>query len=193
MYQPDEGIGDIPEETIRIAQAAFPKGNIDMRMRDTFGVMFDQADFKRLYSRLGQPGIAPWRLLLVMIMQDAESLSERQAAEAVRGRLDWKYVLGLTLDDSGFDDSVLSEFRARLIEGEAEHVVLDRMLSHFQEQGLVAGGGRQRTDSTPVLAAVRSLNRLELVGETLRATLNNVAQVVPDWLREQVPLTGYER
>ena len=193
MYTPEESMGSIPEETIRIAQAAFPKGNVHMRMRDTFGVMFDQADFKRLYSRLGQPGIAPWRLLLVMIMQYAENLSDRQAADAVRGRIDWKYVLGLALDDSGFDYSVLSEFRDRLMEGQAEQVVLDRMLAHFQEHGLVAGGGRQRSDSTHVLAAVRSLNRLELVGETLRATLNNLAHIVPDWLREQVPLSWYER
>ena len=102
-------------------------------------------------------------------------------------------MLGLALEDSGFDYSVLSEFRSRLIEGRAEHMLLGQMLAHFRERGLLSAGGRQRTGSTHVLAAVRSLNRMELVGETMRATLNMLANVAPDWLREQVPIAWYER
>src|SRR5215216_5161727 len=102
MYSREQEIGSIPEETIRVARAAYPKGNVHMRMRDTFGILFEKADFQKMYSRFGQPGIAAWRLMLVTIMQYKEDLSDRQAAEAVRGRIDWKYVLGLALDDAGF-------------------------------------------------------------------------------------------
>ena len=112
------------------------------------------------------------------------------AADAVRGRIDWKYALGLALTDPGFDHTVLSEFRTRLVEGQAELLLLDALLRRLQEEGLVKARGRQRTDSTHVLAAVRGLNRLEQrVGETLRAGLNELATVAPGWLREVAPVT----
>ena len=186
-------LGPIPADTQRAARAAFPKGNVHMRMRDAFGMLFEDADFKVMYSRIGQPGIAPWRLLLVTIMQYAEDLGDRQAADAVRDRLSWKYVLGLGLEDAGFDWSVLSEFRDRLLEYEAAQHILEVMLEQFQARGLLAGGGRQRTDSTHVLSAMRSLNRLELVGETLRASLNGLASVVPAWVQSLAPLEWYAR
>ena len=101
-------------------------------------------------------------------MQFAENLTDRQAADAVRSRIDWKYALGLTLTDPGFDYSILSEFRQRLLTGGVEHQVFEAMLTRFKEKGLLKGRGKQRTDSTHILAAVRSLNRLELVGRTLQ-------------------------
>jgi transposase len=90
----------------------------------------------------------------------------------VRARIDWKYLLGLELTDPGFDFSVLSEFRARLIAGQAAQRLLDILLDGCRKQGLLTARGRQRTDATHVLAAIRTLNRLELVMETLRAALN---------------------
>ena len=90
----------------------------------------------------------------------------------MRGRIEWKYLLGLELTDPGFHHTVLSEFRSRLVAGQAEWRLLDGLLEQLQERGLLKAGGRQRTDSTHVLAAVRVLNRLERVGETLRATFN---------------------
>jgi transposase len=185
--------GSIPADTARAARAAFPKGNVHMRMRDAFGVLFEEADFKVMYSRLGQPGIPPWRLLLVTMMQFAEGLSDQQAADAVRDRLSWKYVLGLGLEDAGFDASVLSEFRDRLLEYQAEGHVFEVMLRRFQSRGLLGAGGRQRTDSTHVLSAMRTLNRLELVAETLRACLNGLARVAPSWVQALTPLDWYER
>jgi transposase len=122
--------------------------------------------------REGQPGLPAWRLALVTVLQFLENLSDRQAAEAVRARIDWKYALGMELSDTGFDFSVLSEFRERLIKGEAEQILLDRMLAHFKDKGLLKARGRQRTGSTHVLASVRVMNRPELVAETLRVTLN---------------------
>jgi transposase len=113
-----------------------------------------------------------------------QGLSDRQAAEAVRSRIDLKYALSLELDDPGFDFSVLCEFRARLLAGGRDQNLLEVMLEHLHQRGLVKARGKQRTDSTHVLAAVRSLNRLEFVGETMRAALNAVATSAPQWLIE---------
>jgi transposase len=176
-------IGEIPTETARAAKAAFPRDTLVMRFREEFADLFEDVDFRALYSRRGQPGLAPWRLALVTVLQFLEQLSDRQAADAVRARIDWKYALGLELTDPGFHFSVLSDFRARLVAGRAERLLLDKMLERFKHRGLVKVRGKQRTDSTHVLAAVHDLNLLEFVAETLRATLDDLAAVVPDWLR----------
>jgi len=144
-------------------------------------------------SQCGQPSMPPWRLALVTIMQFREHLADRQAAEAVRARIDWKYLLGLELTDPGFDFSVLSEFRDRLLTGSAEERLLDKLLEWCQTQGLIKARGRQRTDSTHVLASIRMLSRIELVAETLRAALNELATVAPDWLRAFAPLEWFDR
>ena len=180
-------IPPIPEETRRIAEAAFPRGNIYMRMRDELGAIYDDHLFASLFPPRGQPAASPWRLALTTVMQFAEGLSDRQAAEAVRSRIDWKYALSLELTDPGFDHTVLSEFRTRLVAGQAEQLLLETLLARVRERGLLKARGRQRTDSTHVLAAIRILNRLELVGETVRHALNSLAVVAPDWLRAQVP------
>ena len=178
-----EPIGDIPAETARVARAAFPKGTVVTQLRDAFETLYEDGDFRAVYSARGQPGLPPWRLALVTVFQFLEHLSDRQAADAVRGRIDWKYALGLELTDPGFHFSVLSEFRARLVAGGAEHLLLDRMLERFKARGILRARGKQRTDSTHVLAAVHDLHLLELVAETLRATLDDLAAAAPDWLR----------
>ena len=181
-----QSVPAVPEQTATVARAAFPKGNRYMRMRDELGPVFADDDFADLFPRRGQPAFAPWRLALVTVFQFAENLTDRQAADAVRARLDWKYALSLDIDDPGFDFSVLSEFRARLLSGEAEGRLLGRMLELFRDRELLANGGRQRTDATHILGAVRELNRLEIVGETLHAALNVLAQVAPAWLSDRV-------
>jgi transposase len=186
-------LAPIPEETARVARAAFPKGTLFMRMRDELGAIYHDDHFAALYPRRGQPAEAPWRLALVLVMQFVENLADRQAADAVRSRIDWKYALGLELGDPGFDFSVLSEFRARLIAGGREHQLLETMLERFSALGLVKARGQQRTDSTHVLAAVRNLGRLENIGETLRAALNRVAEVAPDWLAGLIDAEWFER
>ncbi|MBD2077244.1 IS1182 family transposase [Phormidium sp. FACHB-592] len=188
-----QAIPPVPEETSRVVHAAFPKGNRYMRMRDELGVFFSDQAFAHLYPHCGHAAQTPWRLALITIMQFAENLSDRQAAEAVRARIDWKYALSLELTDTGFDFSVLSEFRDRLRASGAEQQLLEIMLQAFQQKGLLKAHGRQRTDSTHVLAKVRDLTRLELIGETLRHTLNTIAKVEPDWLRAQVPDEWYDR
>jgi transposase len=186
-------IDPVPDATIRVARAAFPKGNPSLTLRDQLGVIFHDDDFVDLYPATGQPGLSPWRLAWVTILQFRETLSDRQAAEAVRARIDWKYFLGLELTDPGFDFSVLSEFRDRLLAGSAEERLLDKLLEGCQAHGLIKHRGQQRTDSTHVLAAIRGLNRLELVGETLRAALNELASAAPEWLQNLAPLAWYDR
>src|SRR5262249_45289207 len=143
--------------------------------------------FTAVYAIEGQPALHPWQLALVSVMQFMENLSDRQAAQAVRARIDWKYALGLELTDEGFHYSVLSEFRTRLVGGGIERLLLDRLLERRQERGWLKARGRQRTDSTHILGAVKALNQLELVGETLRHTLNVLATVAPEWLKPQIP------
>lgn len=183
----------IPEETARVARAAFPNGHIYMRMRDELGPIYHNSDFAHLFAHDGQPAQAPAQLALVTIMQFAEGLADRPAADAVRDRLAWKYALGLELTDPGFDASVLCEFRARLIEGNAEYLLFDAMLQVLHEHNLLKGQARQRTDSTYILAAIRSLNRLTCVGETLRYALNELAHVAPDWLLNQITPVWFDR
>jgi len=171
----------VPSETVRVARAAFPKGNLYLLMRDELGVLFEDADFAQLFPRRGQPAFAPWRLALITVMQFLENLSDRQAAEAVRSRIDWKYALGLELTNSGFDYSVLS---GRLANGGKQTLLLDRMLELLREKKLLKARGKQRTDSTHVLASIRVMNRLKMVVETMRAALNQLATVASEWLTQ---------
>jgi len=172
----------IPEETVRVARAAYPKGNPYLKLRDALGTMYQDHVFAHLFPDNGRPAQAPWRLAVITVLQFLEELPDRQAADAVRGRIDWKYLLGLPLDDAGFDFTVLSDFRARLVQGEAEQILLDALLTLFKEQGWLKERERQRTDSTHILAKVRAINRLMCVGETMRFALNSLAVVAGDWL-----------
>ncbi len=156
-------------------------------MRDTFGTFFDDEPFADLFPSRGQPAETPWQLALVTIFPFVEDLSDRQAAGAVRSRLDWKYALSLELTDPGFDVSVLCQFRHRLLEGKAKEKLLQVLLETFTQKGLLKAVGRQRTDSARVLAAVRTLNRLEKIGQTLVAALESLAVVAPDWLVSVTP------
>src|SRR3954449_9392517 len=183
----------IPEETQRVAQAAFPKGTLCLRIAEELGPLYHDDQFAELFPTRGQPAASPARLALASVLQYVEGLSDRQAADAVRGRIDWKYALALELTDPGFDHTVLSEFRSRLVQGEAQQQLLDTLLDRCRERELIRERGRQRTDSTHVLAAIRALNRLERVGETMRAALNDLAVMAPDWLQALAPAEWYRR
>jgi transposase len=187
-----QSLTPVPEETARVTRAAFPKGNLYMRMRDELGVFFTDEDFACLYPRCGRATESPWQLALITVMQFVENLSDRQAAEAVRARIDWKYALSLELVDSGFDHSILSEFRDRLLQGNAEEQILNLMLQRFQAKGLLKARGQQRSDSTHVIAAVRAMTRVEFLGETVRYALNTLAEVAPTWLQSLVPVRWYD-
>jgi transposase len=183
----------VPEQTAHVARAAFPKGNPYLRLRDELGTVFHDPDFADLYPKRGQSALPPWRLALVTVLQFREGLSDRRAADAVRARIDWKYLLGLELTDPGFNFSVLSEFRSRLLAGQAEERLLEKLLARCETLKLIKARGRQRTDATHVLASVRTMNRLELLAETLRAALNELAIAAPLWVRGVAPAAWYER
>jgi len=165
MLRPPKETVPIPEETAQIARAAFPKGNVYLWMRDEFEQLYRDEDFADLYPVQGQPSWSAWRLAMVCIMQFMEDLNDRQAADAVRSRIDWKYALGLPLSDSGFDASVLSEFRTRLVSGKAEIRLLNQILSQCQRKGWLKSGGQQRTDSTHILSTICERSRLESLHE----------------------------
>jgi transposase len=140
----------IPESAAAVARAAFRKGNRCLKSRDELGALYEDADFAALFPARGRRARPPWRLALVTVLQFLEHLSDRQAAEAVRSRVDWEYALALELTDPGFDRSIRSEFRTRLAAGGHELLLSDRMLARFAERGLLKMRGRQRTDSTHV-------------------------------------------
>src|SRR5919202_3195701 len=186
-------IGEIPTETVRVARAAFPKGTVVTQLRDEFSALYRDEDFSRFYPKRGQPAFPPWRLALVTVLQFLEHLSDRQAADAVRARIDWKYLLGLELSDPGFDASVLSEFRTRLVAGGLEQRLLDALLTLCRARGWLRAGGRQRTDSTQVLAAARAVQRVGCARQTLRCALNTLAEVAPAWLYQHAQPEWVER
>jgi transposase len=183
----------IPEQTARVARAAFRRPTLPMRLADELGAIVEGVDFSPLFSPVGQPAISPVRLALVTLLQFTEDLGDRDAADAVRSRIDWKYCLGLELEDEGFDFSVLSEFRSRLLEAGAEQVLFERILDVCRQRKWLAARGRQRTDSTHVLGAIRTLNRLELVVETMHTALDALAVAAPDFVRQAARPEWVER
>ncbi len=121
-------------ETARVAKAVFPNGNIYLTLADSLGAFLLEQDFAHLFLYRGQPAVSPFRLALATIMQYVEGLTDRQTADAVRSRIDWKYVLCLELTDSGFDHTVLSEFRTRLINGQAESLIFEKLFRAMPRQ-----------------------------------------------------------
>src|SRR5262245_43364231 len=140
----------VPDETARVAQAAFPRGNSYLTLRDELETMYADSYFADLFPTRGQAVESPGHLALVAVLPFAENLSDRQAADAVRSRIDWKYLLGLDLGDPGFDFLVLSEFRARLLAGGLAQRLLDDLLERFRERGVLKERGKPRTDSTHI-------------------------------------------
>jgi transposase len=152
-----QAIGPVPEETARVARAACPKGNPYLALRDLLGPRSEDQQFAALFPPHGQPAFAPWRLALVPMMQFAEGLSDRQAAEAVRGRLDGKYALNLELADPGFDCSVLCAFRARRVTRGAEQLLFETILRRCLATAQRVGSSK-RGDSNARIARIRPMS-----------------------------------
>ena len=186
-----------PDPQIAAAIAAKYPGKrprpLAVQIRDRLGQWLLDEEFAAAFGIRGRPGWPPSRLALVTVLQRAEKLTDRQAAEAVRTRIDWQYLLGLPLDDPGFDHTVLAEFRARVAEAGLEQVALDALLAKLAAGGLVKAGGKQRTDSTHVVAAVAALNRLELAGESVRAAVEAMAAAHPGWLAQRICVADWNR
>ena len=186
-----------PDPLIAAAIAARYSGKrprpLAVLIRDRLGEWLGDEDFAAAFGIRGRPGWSPSRLALVTVLQRAENLTGRQAAEAVRTRIDWQYLLGLPVDDPGFDHTVLAEFRGRVAGAGLEQVVLDALLARLVPEGLVRAGGKQRTDSTRVVAAVAALTRLQLAGESVRAALEALAAAHPAWLEQRVCVSDFAR
>ena len=164
-----------------------------VEIRDRLGQWLADEDFAAAFGDRGRPGWSPSRLAVVTVLQRVEKLTDRLAAEAVRARIDWKYLLGLPLEDPGFDHTVLSEFRGKVAGASLEQVALDALLAKLAAGGLIKAGGKQRTDSTHVAAAVAALNRLELAGESVRAAVEALAAAHPDWLGQRICVPDWTR
>lgn len=181
----------VPEQTAKIARKAFPKGSLPIRVRDRLAEVFADEPFAEAFGTRGTPGLSPGVLSLVTVLQFAENLTDRQAAAMTVRAIDWKYALGMELADTGFDHTVPPRSRACLAEHGLERVVFDRLLEYCKDAGLVAAGGKQRTDATHVISAVRDLNRTELAGESVRAALEALAVAAPSWLSDTIDVAEF--
>jgi len=186
-----------PDPQIAAAIAAKYPGKrprpLAVQVRDRLGQWLADEEFAAAFGIRGRPGWSPSRLALVTVLQRAEDLTDRPAAEAVRTRIDWQYLLGLPLDDPGFDHTVLAEFRGKVADAGLEQVALDALLAKLAAGGLIRAGGKQRTDSTHVVAAVAALNRLELAGEAVRAALEALTAAHPDWVAQRICVPDFAR
>src|SRR5919197_2832972 len=184
----------VPEATMAAVRSAFPKGTLYVDPRSEFGTLYTDQLFADLYPTQGRPvEVAPWRLALVVVMQYMEGLTDRQAADAVRRCMDWKYALSLDLHDPGFDFTLLHDFRQRLVAHEAGQRFLDTFLATCKARGWIKARGTQRTDSTHVLAAIRTLHRVECVLAAMHYAFNQLSAADPTWVQQPVPLDGYTR
>jgi transposase len=185
-------IEPVPDDTKNLSRKLFQKGILAIHLRDALGPIYHDEDFRDLFPRRGKHAISPWRLAMVTVLQAIEHLTDRQAVQMVLLRIDWKYALSLPLDDPGFDHSVLTEFRDRLLQANLIEKLLEPILDICRRENWL-DATQQRTDSTHILAAVRTLSRTECVGETFRATLNDLAEQTPNWLRQITPPSWFER
>jgi transposase len=191
MLKP-QPLGPIPEETLNLGHTLLDEDNLYRKIGDEYAELIKDEDFASMYSNTGQPAYSPARLSLVTVLQAMEHLSDRVALRMVRTRIDWKYARRLPLEDDGFDASVLSEFRSRLVNNQAERKFFDALLEKLKEKGMLKGRGLQRTDALTIVAATRELNRLELVMETMRLAIVSLVECDPKWVKENLPAPWLE-
>jgi transposase len=184
----------VPEATAAAVRAALPKGNLYVDLRTEFGTLYEDQLFADRYPAQGRPvEVAPWRVALVMSMPYIEGLTDRQAADAVRRGMDWQAALSLDLHDPGFDCTLWPDVRDRLLAHDAPQRLLDTFLATCQARGWLRARSTQRTDSTPILAAIRTRHRLECVQEAMPAALNQLSAAAPEWVPPQVSRAWYDR
>ena len=193
MSMKASGLEPIPEETRRLIRGLGPKGTMVTQLRDALGPIYSDEPFSHLFPKRERAAEAPWRLALVTVLQAIEGLTDRQAAEYVHARIDWLYALALPLEDPGFDYTILSDFRQRILSAQAQDLVLEPILQLCRERGWLKARGKQRTDATAVLARVGALSSLESVGGSMRMALNALAEEEPTWLSEHLNPQWFDR
>jgi transposase len=177
----------MPEDLARLGAILLPQDSPYRLIGDQLYARYDNATFVDLYHAEGKPALPPVDLLFVLALQALEDIGDRAAADAVRLRLDWKYALHLPLEYAGFDFSVLSDFRARLLAHDAATRLFDTLLAQLRELGLLKRRGRQRTDSLAVLARIHLLTRIERVAETLHLAIQALLQADLTWAKSTLP------
>jgi transposase len=177
----------MPTETERIGQKLLAEKDVYRLIGDRLFAQLNEAEYADLYSSEGKPGISPILLAFVSVFQFMEKLADRQAVRALQMRLDWKYALHLPMEYAGFDFSVLSEFRDRLIKGQAEGRVFEKLVEQIRALGLIKEHGKQRSDSIAMLTKVRRLCRLETVVETLRLAIVAIVDTDRVWSEAILP------
>ncbi len=177
---------EIPTRTAEVAKKVFKKGNRYLKIRDEMGIVFENETFRHLFSHQGRAAEAPGNLAIILVMQHLEGLSDREAAAQVGARIDWKYMLGLELEDEGIRYQILAEFRTRLVRGASTDLLLDEILIRFREKGWLKESKKQRTDATYIVSAARRLKRIELVWEALSKAVEMCAIYAPRWLEKQI-------
>jgi transposase len=172
----------IPDETREVAEAVCVRSTAwYLKLSRELRILYSKIDFESLYPDAGQWGIHPYRVFAFLMLQVIEGLSDRAAADQVCTNIGWKYILALQLQDQGWDASVLSKARDRLLETDTQTLLLDVQLNLLQEKELLKTK-RQRTDSTSIEAYVKVLNRTELILETVRNALEALSEHDPEWL-----------
>lgn len=184
---------EIPEETRRIVESWLNEKSLFAFLGQHVDEIIKDADFAELYASSGRPGVNSVVLTLVTVFQFLEDLPDRAAAEQVRSRMDWKYVLRQELTWAGFNYSDLCNFRKRLVENEQEGLLFEKVLVYLKSKGFIKKKGKQRTDATHVLGQIRSMSRLELVLETMRVALSAVVSADAKWFLENLPASYSER
>jgi transposase len=178
---------EIPDDTARVGREILEENNPYRLVGDRVNAFLRLKDFVGLYSELGRGAICPIILSLITLFQFLENIPDRVAANWAVTRMDWKYALHLPLTWTGFDYSNLSNFRTRLIEHGEERLVFEKVLEWVRSLGFVKKHGKQRTDSTHIIACVERLGRLELAWETLRTALRAIKKGAPRWYGEVIP------
>jgi transposase len=183
---------EIPSDTAQVGQAILGPNNSYRLIGDGVNDFLCLEDFSDLYSKLGRGAICPIILSLITVFQFLENIPDRVAAQWAVARIDWKYALHMPLTWLGFHFSDLSNFRQRLLEHSAERLVFERVLTWIQTLGFLKKHGRQRSDSTHVLARVERMSRLEMAWETLRVALRAIRETAPRWYAQVVPAAFHE-
>lgn len=184
---------EVPTDTAAIGQKVLKANNVYRQIGERFDELFPQeSEFAFLYESLGRGALPPLLSALVTVFQMLEKVPDRQAAEFVASRIDWKYALHLPLDYAGFHWTDLLAFRNRLWKHKQERLLYDRFLAKLQDLGLIKRRGQMRTDSTHVLGVVERLSQLELVTESLRLALRAVSELAPDWAERLLPASFRE-
>lgn len=178
---------EIPKETKQLVDPLLSQDSVYRLLGQQVTAILSDADFVEMYGEEGRPAINPVLLSLVLVFQFLEKLPDRQASEMAVMRLDWKYALRQSLDWQGFHYSDLCNFRKRLLAEGQERLVFERVIAYLREQGHLKSGGKQRTDSSRMIANVMRLSRLELIWETLRLALSALISEDVPWTLRHIP------